>query len=48
MLTGQDYLFYCDVAWNSVTDTYHDSMESAVEQAEFEFGPLKFIDVSEE
>jgi len=40
------YLFYCDAEWNSITDTYHDSIEGAVSQAEFEFGPLNFVDVS--
>lgn len=40
---GEDdgvYLFYCDEAWNVVTDTYHDDLEGAVAQAEYEFGPL--------
>lgn len=31
------YLFGCDEAWNSITDTYHDSIEDAKEQAEFEY-----------
>lgn len=40
------YLLYCDAAWNSVTDTYHDTIEGAIAQAEFEFGPLNFVDVT--
>ncbi|GAB4093021.1 hypothetical protein [Flaviaesturariibacter terrae] len=31
------YLFYCDSNWNALTDTYHDTIEGAVEQAEYEF-----------
>ena len=31
------YLFGCDENWNSITDTYHDSIEDAKEQAEFEY-----------
>jgi hypothetical protein len=31
------YLFYCDTSWDAVTDTYHESLEGAIEQAEFEF-----------
>ncbi len=37
---GQDagwYLFYCDEAWYVRNDTYHDSVEAAKEQAEFEY-----------
>lgn len=30
------YLFYCDESWIERTDTYHDSLEEAKEQAEFE------------
>lgn len=40
------YLFYCDEEWNAVTDTYHDDIDAAVAQAEFEFGPLEFFTVS--
>ncbi len=40
------YLFYCDEEWNAVTDTYHDDIDAAVAQAEFEFGPLEFFPVS--
>jgi hypothetical protein len=32
------YLFYCDADWNSITDTYHDTVEAAMSQAEFEYG----------
>jgi len=31
------YLFYCDENWIERTDTYHDSLEEAKEQAEFEY-----------
>lgn len=31
------YLFYCDAAWTVLTDTWHDSIEAAVAQAEFEY-----------
>ena len=31
------YLFGCDENWDSITDTYHDSVEEAKEQAEFEY-----------
>lgn len=30
-------LFYCDGEWRVVTDTYHESIEKAIEQAEFEY-----------
>jgi hypothetical protein len=39
------YLLYCDKDWNVVTDTYHDNLEGAIAQAEFEFGSLQFTDV---
>ncbi|MBA3770700.1 MAG: hypothetical protein H0X08_09455 [Blastocatellia bacterium] len=31
------YLFGCDEDWNSVTDTWHATVEEAKEQAEFEY-----------
>jgi len=31
------YLFYCDDAWNVMTDTLHMTIAEAKEQAEFEF-----------
>jgi hypothetical protein len=31
------YLFYCDPAWNVITDTWHETTEDAMEQAEFEY-----------
>lgn len=34
---GGFYLFYCDGEWNVVTDTYHESVEGAKNQAEFEY-----------
>jgi hypothetical protein len=32
------YLFYCDDSGEEMTDTLHDSMEEAMDQAEAEFG----------
>jgi hypothetical protein len=32
------YLFYCDEAGTELTDTYHDSLDQALAQAEWEFG----------
>ena len=32
------YLFYCDESGSEMTDTYHDSVQEAMAQAEFEFG----------
>ena len=32
------YLFYCDKSGRELTDTYHDSLEQALEQARWEFG----------
>jgi hypothetical protein len=32
------YLFYCDDAGREMTDTYHDTLEEALEQARWEFG----------
>lgn len=32
------YLFYCDINWKVLTDTYHENVEDAKNQAEFEFG----------
>ena len=40
------YLFYCDSDWNVITDTYHDSMANAIDQAGFEFGDVIFSEVS--
>ncbi len=31
------YLFGCDEGWSSVTDAWHQSIEKAKEQAEFEY-----------
>lgn len=39
------YLLYCDDEWRAVTDTYHESVDQAVAQAEFEFGRLEFLPV---
>ena len=36
---GKDgyYLFGCDSNWDCLTDTWHDSLEDALSQAEFEY-----------
>lgn len=39
------YLFYCDSSWKTVTDTYHETVEGAKAQAEFEFGQVTFRNV---
>ena len=31
------YLFYCSADWQTITDTYHESVEEAQDQAEFEY-----------
>ena len=31
------YLYYCDSEWATMTNTYHESIERAMDQAEFEF-----------
>lgn len=31
------YLFYCDPTGKEMTDTYHDSLEGAMSQADWEF-----------
>jgi hypothetical protein len=36
------YLFYCDERWMVITDTLHDDVKAALEQARFEFGDLAF------
>ena len=36
------YLFYCDADWRVVTDTEHESVTAAMEQAHLEFGLLPF------
>lgn len=38
------YLFYCDENWDAITDTYHETLDEAIEQAEFEFDPVVFVD----
>ncbi|MEO9801724.1 MAG: hypothetical protein ABJF04_00685 [Reichenbachiella sp.] len=35
------YLFYCNRTFNPMNDTYHESIEQAIEQAEFEFEGTK-------
>lgn len=36
---GEDayYLFGCDAEWNTITDTWHLTLEDALDQAEFEY-----------
>lgn len=41
------YLFYCDLDWNVVTDTFHDSATAAVGQAEFEFTNVSFVSAAD-
>jgi hypothetical protein len=31
------YLFYCDECWNNLTDTWHQSLDDAKAQAQFEY-----------
>jgi len=31
------YLFGCDKEWNTLTDTWHQTIQEAIEQAEFEY-----------
>ncbi|MGD1915912.1 MAG: hypothetical protein ACFCBV_06980 [Phycisphaerales bacterium] len=31
------YLFGCDEQWDCVTDTWHESLDDALQQAEFEY-----------
>ena len=42
------YLFYCDEQGNELTDTYHDTLEEAIEQARLEFNvrPDEWSDAS--
>ncbi|MEQ8848132.1 hypothetical protein [Botrimarina sp.] len=34
------FLFYCDDGWNVITDTWHQTLEDAISQANFEFENL--------
>ena len=36
-MTGATTGASCDPAWNTVTDTWHETLEDALEQAEFEY-----------
>jgi hypothetical protein len=31
------YLFYCDEEWKPITDTWHQTLDDAIKQAEFEY-----------
>jgi hypothetical protein len=35
--SGSFYLFGCDANWSSVTDTWHETLEKAMRQAEAEY-----------
>jgi len=35
------YLFGCDQEWNEITDTWHQSLAEAIDQAEFEYRGTK-------
>ena len=37
------YLFYCDAEWNVLTDGWHESLELALRQADFEYRGLSFM-----
>ena len=37
---GSFYLFYCDAGWRTLADTWHPTIQSAREQAEFEYRGL--------
>ena len=39
------YVFYCDDDWSVVTDTFHDEVDGARNQARFEFGDLGWSDL---
>jgi hypothetical protein len=36
------YLLYCDPSWNVITDTWHEDVAAAIDQANFEFGLIEF------
>lgn len=38
------YLLYCDEDWQPVTDTYHESVAAAIEQANFEYRNFTFVE----
>ena len=40
------YLFYCDSDWNVMTDTFHDDLAGAIEQANWEYGLVHFYEVA--
>jgi hypothetical protein len=40
------YLFYCDPSWNVITDTWHEDVPAALDQANFEFGLLQFQELA--
>lgn len=35
------YMFGCDKNWKSITDTWHESIEDAIHQANFEYAGTK-------
>jgi hypothetical protein len=40
------HLFYCDPQWHVVTDTEHEDVASAIRQANFELGLLRFRELA--
>ncbi len=40
---GGFYLFSCDSQWNCITDTYHETLEEAKQQAEFEYAGVSKV-----
>ena len=45
---GKDgvYLFYCDSDWNVMSDTFHDDLASAIDQASWEYGQAHSYEVA--
>lgn len=41
----QVYLFYCNVSWEVLGDTFHDSEADAIEEAEYWFPGVSFTSV---
>lgn len=41
------YLFYCGEDWTVVTDTFHDTVEGALDQARHEFDGVSFTPLSQ-
>ncbi len=39
--TGEFYLFYCDEDWAVLTDTWHETIDDAIAQADREFNGVR-------